>query len=432
VLSTAYVACGVCTGPVDLLTRPGSDVSFPHALRGALWLPVGLPGLLLLLALAVVASELDSLAEPTRSLSLLAWSIAAWTAGMALIRSTADGAATLADVPAAPWRDLVGPAIAAAVLTAPALLVPRSGLSGAATVAAGALVLTPLLLAVAGRPSGEALLNRRALRGLWALKADGALSVACIASVWLFAWMLGGLAASPRSELQGAAPVPPLWGKSLAALGALTLFLVPRVLGLLIGARGDDFAYRFRIRGAVPVLPEARPEKVRAYRRPEPPPRIRPQPIAVDDSAAGRLELEPFAGPGAVGPSAVGGRWEQRLGPPCRPAPEEQSVQRHRASTGQGQPEEAGEVGEFVEGEERGDAFNLSAPCGDDGHQHGKSERQRGETGEESNQEKRAADEFRGGDHRGGEARQREAQLGEEAGHLSEVVQLSPASDDED
>lgn len=78
-------------------------------------------------------------------------------------------------------------------------------------------------------------------------------------------------------------------------LAPFSLFLVPRLLGLLLEARGEDLGYRFRLRGVVPVLPGIRPETTGVHRPAESPPRARPEPIAVDEKGAGRLELEPFA-----------------------------------------------------------------------------------------------------------------------------------------
>lgn len=286
---TAYVKCGACGGRVDVLTQPGSDVSFVHALRGALFLPVGLPELLYLFALAAVASELDALRTAAGSASLLAWSAVAWVLGVALVRATAEGAATPRDVRMSLWPELLRPALVAAALTAPALLVPRTGWPGALAVAAAAAVLLPMLLAVfALEPLGHALSPLRAVRTLRGLGGDGALAVLCIGLLWLFARLLSGLAESPPTE------VPALWRKTLDALAALTLFLVPRVLGLLLEARGEDLAYPFKRRGEVPVLPGARPEVTVAYRPPEPPPRARPAPIVLEDTS-GELALEPLA-----------------------------------------------------------------------------------------------------------------------------------------
>jgi hypothetical protein len=286
---TAYVKCGACGGRVDVLTHPGSDVSFVHALRGALILPVGLPELLYLLALAAVAGELDALQTPARSAGLLAWSVVAWLWGVALVRATAEGAATLREVRMSFWPELLRPALVAASLTAPTLLVPRTGWPGALVVTAAAVVLLPTLLAVfALEPLGHALSPLRAVRTLLRLGGDGVLAMACLALLWLFARMLSGLAESPPTE------VPALWSKTLDALAALALFLVPRVLGLLVEARGEDLGYPFKRRGEVPVLPGARPEVTVAYRPPEPPPRAPPAPIALDD-ASGEFALEPLA-----------------------------------------------------------------------------------------------------------------------------------------
>ena len=78
-------------------------------------------------------------------------------------------------------------------------------------------------------------------------------------------------------------------------LAPFSLFLVPRLLGLLLEARGEDLGYRFRLRGVVPVLPGVRPETTGMHSAVEAPPRARPEPIAVDETTSGRLELEPFA-----------------------------------------------------------------------------------------------------------------------------------------
>jgi hypothetical protein len=289
-LPTTYLRCRPCGGAVELLTRPGAEVSFPRALRGALLLPVGLPGLLLLLLLAVVAAQLTALDDPARTAALLGWSVAAWTVGVAIVRATADGAATLAGVPAEPWKDLLRPALAAAVVTTPAVFLPRTGFPEALLVLGGAILLTPLLLGVLSSEGAfRALSPVRAVRMLHRLGADGALAALCIGAVWLFAWTLVGTANAPRGE------IPPLWHAGPATLAPLSLFFVPRVIGLLLEARGEDLGYRFRVRGAVPVLPGVRPEVTRVHRPPEAPPRARPEPIAVDETASGRLELEPFA-----------------------------------------------------------------------------------------------------------------------------------------
>ncbi len=283
---TAYLKCGRCGGTVDVLTRPGSEVTFARALRGALFLPVGLAGLLLVLALAAAASELDVLTAPARGFALLGWSLVAWLVGVAILRATAEGGTTLRGVSASLWTELLRPALLAATLTVPAVLVPRTGWRGAILLALAAPVLVSMLLGVfALAPLQEALGPLGAARRLWRLGTDGALAVGCIAGLWLFARMLGGLAEAPATE------VPPLWAKTLGALGALSLFLVPRVLGLLVEARGEALGYRFHRRGVVPVLPGARAEQRVGYQPPPPPPRASTQPIALDD-APGLLELE--------------------------------------------------------------------------------------------------------------------------------------------
>lgn len=285
---TAYVRCGVCGEAVDVLTRPGTDVSFVRALRGALFLPVGIPGLVVLGVLTVVSSELDTLSEPSRSVGLLAWSAVAWLVGVAIVHATANGATALHGVPVQ-WPDLVRPALVAASLTAPALLVPRTGLAGTALTAASAPLLVPLLLGVlALLPLREALSPLAAWRMAAQLGMDGFLAVLCVALSWLFARMLGALAESPATE------VPLLWRQMMAGLAALSLFFVPRVLGLLLEARGDEVGYPFGARGRVPVLPSARPERTEAYRPPDVPMRAARAPIALEETAR-ELELEPLA-----------------------------------------------------------------------------------------------------------------------------------------
>lgn len=209
---------------------------------------------------------------------------------MAILRATADGAATLAGVPADPWKDLLRPALLAAVLTAPALLLTPSGTEGTLAVLAGAVVLTPLLLgAVSGDGPWRALSPWRAVRTLRRLGGDGALATLLVGAVWLFARMLAGLVDAPPDV------VPPLWRAVLGTVAPLSLFLVPRVLGLLLEARGEEVGYRFRVRGVVPVLPGARPERSQAHRAPDPPSRPPPAPIALEETASARsLELEPL------------------------------------------------------------------------------------------------------------------------------------------
>jgi len=286
---TAYLRCGPCGAAVDVLTRPGSDLSFPRALRAALRLPVGLPGLLLVFALAAAAAEMDALPSPVRDAALLLWSAVAWLVGVAIVRATAEGAATLRAVPASAWSDLARPALVLAALTAPALGVPRTGWAGLALVALPAPLLVPMVLGVVAlHPLPDALSPVQAVRRLRRLGADAALAVGCILALWLFARMLGGLAEAPPTE------VPALWTKTLGALGAFTLFLVPQVLGLLVEARGEDLGYPFRTPRAVPVLPGARAEVRVPFQSPEPPRRAPRAPIAVEETS-GRLELEPLA-----------------------------------------------------------------------------------------------------------------------------------------
>jgi len=284
--ATSYVKCAACGGGLDVLTRPGTDLSFAQALRGALRLPVGLLGLGLAFALAVSASELDGLAEPLRTPALLAWSALAWSLGVAIVFATAEDAATLRSVHL-PWLDVLRPALLAALLTAPVLWVPRTGWPGAALVTASALALVPLLLALFARQPGP-LSPLGAVRTLSRLGGDGLLAVTCVALVWLFARMVAALSESPPTE------VPPLWRKAFDMLGAVSLFLVPRILGLLVQTRGEDLGYRFQARGRVPALPGVRPEQTVAYRAPEPPPRASREALAVEETE-GVLVLEGLA-----------------------------------------------------------------------------------------------------------------------------------------
>ncbi len=291
---TAYLRCAACSGTVAVLTHPGSDVTFAHALRGALLLPVGLAGLLVVFALAALASELDVLSAPARGAALVGWSVLGWLVGVAIIRATAEGATTLHGVSASFLSELALPALAAAALTAPAVWVPRTGWTGAFLVVLASPVLVSLLLGVVALvPLREALGPLEAIRRLRRLGADGALAVACVAGLWLFARMLGGLAEAPASE------VPALWAKTLGALGALSLFLVPRVLGLLVEARGEALGYPFHHRAAIPVLPGARAERKVAYQPPPEARRPHAQPIALDDA------------PGPLPPPAPCGRSDE-------------------------------------------------------------------------------------------------------------------------
>ncbi len=289
---TAYVRCGPCGAAVEVLTRPGSDVSFARALRGALRLAVGLPGLLLVFALAAAAAELDRQSSPLREGALLLWSAAAWLVGVAIVRTTAEGQVTLQGAPANAWPELVRPALLLAALTAPALAVPRTGFLGAGLVVLATPLLVPLALGVLSlRPLREALSPAAAIRRLRELGQDGARAVACVLAVWLFARMLGGLAEAPPTE------VPGLWTKTLGALGAFSLFLVPRVLGLLVETRGEALDYPFRTARAVPVLPGARAEVRVPYQPPAARPRARPEPISLEETSA----EEPFAPRGPKG-----------------------------------------------------------------------------------------------------------------------------------
>jgi hypothetical protein len=288
--AAAYVKCANCGAAVDVLTRPGTVVSFPHALRGALRLPVSFLGLGLLFTLAATASELAELTEPARTAALLAWSAVAWCVGVAIVSASAEGATTLPSVPVE-WPDVIRPALVATALTAPALWVPRTGRPGFALVAAGALALVPLLLRLFARQS-HPLSPLGAARTLSRLGADGLLAVGCVAGVWLFARMLAALSDSPPTE------VPLLWRKGLDILAALSLFLVPRLLGLLLQARGEDVGYPFVARGHVPALPGASPEQTVAYRAPEPPLRASPQAIALEETD-GALVLESLAPDGS-------------------------------------------------------------------------------------------------------------------------------------
>lgn len=262
-----------------MLTRPGSEVSFPRLLREPTRLPVTLPRLLLLAVLVVAAGLLDTAREPVRSVLLLAWSVAAWLLGVVIFRACAEDR-----VQAEPLPGLLRPALGAAVLTSPALLVPRSGLGGASLVCAGALVVTPVLAGVLSRSSPRGALSPvRAARELVRLGRDGALAVVCATGIWLFAWMLGALRTAAGHD------VPPA-----GMLAALSLFFVPWVLGLLVQARGEELGYQFRERGRVPALPGVRPERMEAFRPPEPPPRPAREPIEVGERTA-PMEIRPFA-----------------------------------------------------------------------------------------------------------------------------------------
>jgi hypothetical protein len=287
--ATSYVRCGLCDGRVDVLMRPGSDVSFARALSRTLRLPLSLPGLVVLYGLSVVASELDALAPPGRWPALLLWSVAAWLVGVAIVRAAAEGASGPSDVQHSPWPNFIRPALLAALLTAPTLLVPRTGWPGALLVAAAAPLLVPMLLAVfAGVPLAQAVNPTRATRTLLGLGRDGGLAVVATCFLWLFARMLAGAAEVPATE------VPTLWLRVADVVAAFSLFLVPHVLGLLVEARGEDMGYPFRARGEVTALPHARPEASTPYRPPEAPVRPRPGPIALEETAD-VLELEPLA-----------------------------------------------------------------------------------------------------------------------------------------
>jgi hypothetical protein len=284
----SYVKCGPCGGPVQLLSRPGSDVSFVVGLRRALLLPVGLFGLVLLYGLAALASELDTLAPPAREATLLVWSVFAWLVGVAIVRATAEGAAQLRDARLEAWLDGLRTALLCALLTAPALLVPRTGLPGALLVLAAAPLLVPLLLLVlAGRPWPQAFSPREAVRTMRALGRDGVLAVLVAVGVWLFSRMLAGFAESPPEE------VPLLWRKVVDALAAFSLFLVAHVLGLLVESRGEALGYPFSARGEVPLLPGVRPETTLAHRPPEIPRRAPTVPITLEEETTpGKLDLE--------------------------------------------------------------------------------------------------------------------------------------------
>jgi len=109
--------------------------------------------LLILSGLALLASELDALSSPAREASLLLWSVCAWLLGVAIVRATAEGETRLGDIRLEGWPELLRPALLSALLTAPALLLPRSGWTGALLVIAAAPLLVPLLLLIlAGRP----------------------------------------------------------------------------------------------------------------------------------------------------------------------------------------------------------------------------------------------------------------------------------------
>ncbi|HMK72542.1 MAG TPA: hypothetical protein VK454_04340 [Myxococcaceae bacterium] len=276
---TSYVRCGPCGGQVEVLTRPGSEVSFTRLLREPTRLPLTLPRLLAVVALAVAAGLLDTASEPMRRALLLVWSVVAWLLGVFIFRACAEDR-----VQAEPLSELLQPALGAAALTAPALLVPRSGLFGAALVCAGSLVLTPLLAGVLSRSSPRAaLFPVQAAKELLLLGRDGALAVVLTTGIWLFAWMLGALRTAAGHDL------PPA-----GMLAALSLFLVPWVLGLLAQARGEELGYRFRERGRVPALRGVRPERTEAYRPPEPPSGPVREPIEIGGEAR-PLEIRPFA-----------------------------------------------------------------------------------------------------------------------------------------
>ena len=286
---TGYLRCGPCGSSVDVLTRPGTDITFPQALRRALLLPLGLGGLFVVFTLAATASEFDRLPSPGREGALLVWSVAAWLVGVAIVRATAEGATTLRGVTVSPWPELLRPALLAAACTAPALAVPRTGPAGAGLLALSTPVLVAMLLGViALRPLPEALSPVEAAKLVRRLGSDGVLAAACVLGLWLFARMLGGLGEAPASE------VPPLWTKMLCAFGAGSLFLVPHVLGLLLQTRGEEVGYAFRTPRAVPVLAAARAEVRVPYQPPDAPRRARPAPIALEE-ASGRLELTPLS-----------------------------------------------------------------------------------------------------------------------------------------
>lgn len=283
---TSYLQCGGCGGAVDVLTEPGAGVSFPGALRATWRLPVGIPGLFLLSALSACAAELDTLGGTARTAALLCWSAGAWLLGVPIALATAEGGETLRSVQVG-WPRFARLVLWATLLTGPAVLVPRTGLAGAALVAAAALALVPLLLRLfAGQP--RPLSPVGAVRTLEALGSDGLLAVACVAGLWLFARMVAALSETPPEE------VPLLWREALAGLGAFCLFLVPRILGLLLHTRGEALGYPFQARGQVPVLAGARAETTVPWTPPPPPPRPVREAIPLEETVE-PLRLEGVA-----------------------------------------------------------------------------------------------------------------------------------------
>jgi hypothetical protein len=280
---TSFVRCGPCGGRVEVLTRPGSELSFTLLLREPLRLRVTVPELVLLLGLAVVAGLLDTASEPLRGALLLTWSLLAWVLGVVIFRASAEDR-----VQTEPVSGLLLPALGAALLTSPALLVPSTGFRGVALVCGGGVVLAPLLVGALSTSSPRAALSPlRAIHRLALLGRDGALAVLCVTGVWLFAWTLGVLRTASGHD------VPPA-----GMLAGVSLFLVPRILGLLAQARGEELGYPFRVRGSVPVLPGVRPERTEAFRPPEPTPRSPREPIEIGGEPR-PLEIHPFAEDGS-------------------------------------------------------------------------------------------------------------------------------------
>src|SRR5205814_3086800 len=110
----------------------------------------------------------------------------------------------------------------------------------------------------------------------------------------------------------------------------------------------------------------------------------------------------------------------------------QEAVQREGPWTGHGEPHRQDDVGPLFEAEEIGDPVKGIALGREDGDGHDHDQRERSEAAQQAHQEQRSADEFGRRRQEGVEPRSRNAQLGEELGHLVEAVQLAPAGADED
>src|ERR1700722_546217 len=111
---------------------------------------------------------------------------------------------------------------------------------------------------------------------------------------------------------------------------------------------------------------------------------------------------------------------------PAEPA-DQDGIDGERAGTDDGDHREDDEVRELVEADEVEDVMQIGQLGGEDRDDHADDERHGSEAREEPQYERRTAEQLAVPDEDGLEMRRGDAERGEEAGHLLDVVDLAPA-----